>query len=499
MDSASTPTGEAKMGDVLGNLKPAPIWKHFEKLCSIPRPSRHEQQAAAYVYEFAKSCGLQALRDEAGNVIVKKPATKGMENRRTVVLQTHLDMVPQKNQDVAHDFTKDPIKPRVEGEIVKATGTTLGADNGIGVAAALAVLEAKDLVHGPVEALFTIDEEAGMTGANKLKGGLLDGDILFNLDSEDEGELCIGCAGGMDVVATLAYKGEPASGTAYKLSLSGLKGGHSGVDIHLGRANANKVMTRLLWEARREMELRIATWEGGDLRNAIPRWANAVVTVPADKAAAFEKKIAAVIADIQKEFAAVDPGIKLAVEKTATPPAVIDKTVGDRLLNALYAAPHGVFAMIRDMPTVTETSTNLAIVKSGNGEVVVTNMLRSSVDTKKTDVGNMIRSVFEAAGAAVDSSGSYPGWQPYTASPVLKMLRELYQKQFGKTPHVTATHGGLECGIIRSNYPAMDAVSFGPTIKYPHSPDEFVEVPSVQKFWDFLTEALKHVPQKGVV
>jgi dipeptidase D len=488
------------MGDVLGNLKPAPIWKHFEKLCSIPRPSRHEQQAAAYVYEFAKSCGLQALRDEAGNVIVKKPATKGMENRRTVVLQSHLDMVPQKNQDVQHDFTKDPIKPRVEGDVVKATGTTLGADNGMGVCATLAVLEAKDLVHGPVEALFTIDEEAGMTGANKLKGGLLDGDILFNLDSEDEGELCIGCAGGMDVIAKLAYQEEavPAGAAAFKVSISGLKGGHSGVDIHLGRANANKVMTRLLWEARREMNLRIASWEGGDLRNAIPRWANAVVTVPADKADAFQKKVSAVTADIQKEFAAVDPDIKVAVEKCPAPAKVIEKAVGERLLNALYAAPHGAFAMIRDMPTVTETSTNLAIVKSEAGTVTVTNMLRSSVNTKKTDVGNMLRSVFEAAGAAVDASGSYPGWEPYTASPVLKMLRELYQQKFGKTPHVTATHGGLECGIIRSNYPSMDAVSFGPTIKYPHSPDEFVEIPSVQKFWDFLVEALKQIPSKGV-
>lgn len=488
------------MGDVLGNLKPAPLWKHFEKLCSIPRPSKHEQQAAAYVYEFAKSCGLQALRDEAGNVIVKKPATKGMENRRTVVLQTHLDMVPQKNQDVAHDFTKDPIKPRIEGDVVKATGTTLGADNGIGVSATLAVLEAKDLVHGPVEALFTIDEEAGMTGANQLKGGLLDGDILINLDSEDEGEVCIGCAGGMDVVATLAYKEEPvpSGSTAFKLAISGLKGGHSGVDIHLGRANANKVMTRLLWEARREADLRIASWEGGDLRNAIPRWGNAVVTVPAAQADAFQKKVQAVAADIKKEYAAADPDIKVGLEKCPAPAAVMDKSASDRLLNALYAAPHGAFAMIRDMPTVTETSTNLAIVKSEGGQVKITNMLRSSVDTKKTDVGNMLRAVFEAAGSSVQTSGSYPGWQPYTASPVLKMLREAYKAKYGNEPKVTATHGGLECGIIRSNYPAMDAVSFGPTIRYPHSPDEYVEVPSVQKFWDFLVDVLRQIPPKGV-
>ena len=485
---------------VLGSLKPTPVWKHFEKLCSIPRPSKHEQQAAEYVLAFAKSCGLQAVRDAAGNVIVKKPATPGMENRRTVVLQTHLDMVPQKNQEVQHDFTRDPIKPRLEGETVTATGTTLGADNGIGVSAALAVLEAKDLVHGPIEALFTIDEEAGMTGANQLKGGMLDGDILFNLDSEDEGELCIGCAGGMDVVAKLAYAETPvpAGAIAFKVSLTGLKGGHSGVDIHLGRANANKVMTRFLWEARRASDLRIVSWEGGDLRNAIPRWANAIVVVPQDKADVFQKSLEAVGAQIRAEYQAIDPGIECSIEKQPAPAKAMDAPTTKRFLDGLYAAPHGAFAMIRDMPSVTETSTNLAIVKVEKGLATITNMLRSSVDSKRTDVGNMLRSVFETMGAEVETRGGYPGWQPYTASPVLKMLRELYERKFGKAAHVTATHGGLECGIIRSNYPAMDAVSFGPTIRFPHSPDEFVEIPSVQKFWDFLTAALKEVPPKGV-
>ncbi|MFH1017121.1 MAG: beta-Ala-His dipeptidase, partial [Pseudomonadota bacterium] len=353
------------MGDVLGSLKPTQIWKHFEKICSIPRPSKKEQKIAAYVRDFGKSCGLESTTDNAGNVIIKKPATKGMETRRTVVLQTHLDMVPQKNQDVKHDFEKDPIKPRVDGNLVRATGTTLGADNGIGVATAMAVLEAKDLVHGPVEALFTIDEEAGMGGALQLKGGLLKGDILFNLDNEDEGEICISCAGGIDVVAQIPYKEEaaPKNAAAFKVAVAGLKGGHSGVDIYLGRANANKVLTRILWEARRDMDVRIASWEGGDLRNAIPRWANAVVTVPADKAGAFMKKVESLVSTVQKEFRDADPDLTVKTEKAAVPPKTMDKSGTDRLLNALYACPHGVFAMIEGMPNVAKTSTNLAIVK----------------------------------------------------------------------------------------------------------------------------------------
>ncbi len=486
------------MGDVLGSLKPTPVWKHFEKICSIPRPSKKEQKIAAYVRDFGKSCGLESTIDSAGNVIIRKPATKGMENRRTVVFQTHLDMVPQKNQDVKHDFEKDPIKPRVDGNVVRATGTTLGADNGIGIAATLAVLESKDLVHGPIEALFTIDEEAGMGGAQQLKGGLLKGDILFNLDNEDEGELCISCAGGIDVVAQLTYKEEaaPKNAAAFKLAVSGLKGGHSGVDIHLGRANANKVLTRILWEARRDMDVRIANWEGGDLRNAIPRWANAVVTVPADKAAAFTKKVESVASTVRKEFRETDPEVTVKTEKTAAPVKVMDKSGTDRFLNALYACPHGAFAMITGMPNVAETSTNLAIVKAEKGKATVTSMLRSAVETRKTDVANMIRSVFELAGAEAELSGSYPGWEPNPKSPVLKTLKDVYQKKFGKTPGVVATHGGLECGFICGVYPGMDAIAFGPTIKYPHSPDEFVDIPSVQKFWDYLVEVLKEIPKK---
>jgi dipeptidase D len=416
------------MGDVLGSLKPAPIWKHFEKICTFPRMSKKEEKFAAYVRDFGKSCGLESTIDNAGNVIIKKPATKGMENCRTVVLQSHLDMVAQKNQDVKHDFEKDPILPRIEGDIVKATGTTLGADNGIGIATTLAVLESKDLVHGPIEALFTIDEEAGMGGVGELKPGLLKGDILFNLDNEEEGELCVSCAGGTDAIVKFQYKEEaPAkNSTAFKVGVAGLKGGHSGVDIQLGRANANKILDRLLWEARKDVDLRVAKWEGGDLRNAIPRWANAVVTVPADKADTFLRKVESVTAMLKKQYRDVDPDLAVKTEKTETPATTMDNSGTDRLLSSLYACPHGAFAMIEGMPTVAETSTNLAIVKVEKGTANVHNMVRSAVQSKRTDVANMIRALFELVGGETEIGSGYPGWEPNLKSPVLKMLKEVY-------------------------------------------------------------------------
>jgi dipeptidase D len=486
------------VGDVLGKLKPSGVWKHFEDICSIPRPSKHEEKAAAHVRQFAESCGLDYEVDEIGNVLIRKKATSGMEDRRTVVLQAHLDMVPQKDPDVKHDFATDPIRPRIEGETVRAQGTTLGADNGIGVATALAVLEAKDLVHGPLEALFTIDEETGLTGANNLKPGVLQGDILFNLDSEDEGEICVGCAGATNVDITGSYDPEPAAkrSAAIQVDVGGLKGGHSGVDIHLGRANANKVLTRVLWEAQAAAPLRIARWSGGDLRNAIPRNARAVVTVPGKKAEAFRQAVEAAAAVVKAEFQAADPDLSVTTEPTKLPRKTMGKAATGTLLSALYACPHGIFAMMRDMPEITETSTNLAVVEVKRGKVSVINLVRSAIETRKSDVANQIRGVFELAGGEVDLSGDYPGWQPNVSSPVLAMLKKTYKKKFGVSPAVTATHGGLECGIIRSLYPGMDAVSFGPTIRYPHSPDEHVEIPSVQKFWDFLVEALEAVPAR---
>lgn len=485
------------MGNVLGNLKPAAIWNHFEKICSIPHPSTHEAALGAYMKEFCTSCGCEVIVDEVGNVIAKKAATKGMEDRRTVVLQCHLDMVPQKNADTKHDFKTDPIKPRIEGDVVKATGTTLGADNGIGVAAIMALLESKDVVHGPIEALFTIDEEQGMTGANALKPGILKGDILLNLDTEEDGEICIGCAGGMDAIAEIPYKEEAAASnaTAFKVTVSGLKGGHSGCDIHLNRGNANKVLTRVLWGALQEMDLRISSYEGGNVRNAIPRESWATITVPSDKADAFTKKLETISGEIKHELRKADPGLAVTAEKTGTPAKVWEKTSVHNVLNSLYACPNGPLTLVPGLVDSVETSTNLGVVKSENGIVKVTNLLRSSVDSRRPDVANMIGGVFKTVGSTMTEQGGYPGWEPYFESPVLKVMKDVYKKKYGKEVKVTTIHAGLECGLIRAKYPKMDALSFGPTIKFPHSPDELVEIPTVEKFWDYLTELLKEIPK----
>jgi dipeptidase D len=483
---------------MLEKLKPETVWRHFEKLCAIPRPSRHEAAAARHVKELATTWGCEVIEDEVGNVIARKPATEGMEKRRGVVLQCHLDMVPQKNDSVKHDFEKDPIKPRIDGEVVRATGTTLGADNGIGVAAALAVLEAKDgaIPHGPLEVLFTIDEERGMTGAEGLKAGLLRGDILFNLDSEDEGEVCIGCAGGMDLIARLPYRQEPlpAGMTAFKISVGGLKGGHSGVDIQLGRGNANKILARLLWQVGRAMPLRLVSFDGGDLRNAIPRSATATFGVPGEQADELTTLVASMLGELRGELGAVDPDLKVAMDKVLTPASGMDEQSGQKLLNALYACPHGAFALIPGMPNVAETSTNLAIVKTEPGLVTIASMLRSSVDSRRPDVANTLRSVFELAGAEVEQKGGYPGWQPDFDSKVLALVKDVYKQKFEREMHVVATHGGLECGVIRSKYPKMEAVSFGPTIRFPHSPDEHVDIASVARFWELLVAVLASVP-----
>jgi dipeptidase D len=487
------------MANVLGTLKPAPVWTLFEEICGIPRPSKHEQGMIDYVLAFAKSHDLDARVDGVGNVIVKKPATPGMENRKTVVLQSHLDMVPQKNQDVEHDFEKDPIRPLIDGDLVTADGTTLGADNGIGVATALAVLAASDLEHGPIEALLTIDEETGLTGAFGLKDDCLTGEFLFNLDSEDEGELCIGCAGGMDTIARIPYSEEatPEGTVAFRMKVEGLKGGHSGVDIHLRRGNSNKILNRVLWGARREMDLWISHIEGGDLRNAIPRYGSALVVVPASKAESFQKIVRTVTEEIRQELKAADPDLSVITEETALPKTVIDRETSDRFLNAVYACPDGVFAMLRDMPHITETSTNLGVVKSENGTITVVSLQRSSLESRKQDIANMVRSAFELAGGEVEHAGAYPGWQPDVDAQAVKFLQATYREKFGKEIEIAATHGGLECGLIRAVYPHMQAVSFGPTIRFPHSPDEHVEIPTVQRFWDFLVEALRQVPVQG--
>jgi dipeptidase D len=480
------------------NLEPKAVWKHFYELTQIPRPSKKEEKVIEFMKNFGEGLGLETVVDEVGNVIIRKPATPGMENRKGVILQGHLDMVPQKNSDVEHDFEKDPIDAYVDGEWVTARGTTLGADNGIGVAAAMAVLESKDLQHGPIEALFTIDEETGMTGAFGLKPGILKGEILINMDSEDEGELYVGCAGGTNANLSYSYKEEqvPAGHVAYRISVSGLKGGHSGVDIALERGNANKLLNRVLWMATEAYGIRLADMQGGDLRNAIPREADAVVTVAEEKEEDLVKFVADMEGVYKDELNSADPGVTLTAERTETPSAVMDETSQEKILNALYASPHGVIRMSTDMEGLVETSNNVAVVRMGNGTFEELCLIRSSVDTAREDLKNVFSSIAALAGGSVTFDGEYPGWKPNMQSPILKEMREIYNNRFGNIPEIKAIHAGLECGLLGGVYPGLDMISFGPTIRYPHSPDEKVHIGSVQKFWDFLVETLKHIPEK---
>jgi dipeptidase D len=482
----------------LSQLKPAQVWENFEAICNIPHPSKKEEKIIQFMKEFGEKLGLKTIVDEVGNVIIKKPATPGMENRQGIILQGHLDMVPQKNSDKVHDFEKDPIIPWVDGEWIKATGTTLGADNGLGVAAAMAVMQAKDLAHGPIECLFTVDEETGMTGAFELKPGLLDGQILLNLDSEDEGELYVGCAGGIDASVTYNYKEEPvpANMVAYKLSLTGLKGGHSGLEIILYRGNSNKLMNRFFKYAQKNFGIRIATINGGSLRNAIPRESFVTLVVPAAHETAFLKAVADFEKVYTKEYSGVETDLKFVAEKTEMPKGVIDQKTQTAMIHAVYACPNGVIRMSDAMPGLVETSTNLAIVKAENGKIQIACLLRSSVDSAKEDLAEAVESTFTMSGAEVVLEGAYPGWKPNMNSAILKAAGAVYQNKFGKVPEIKAIHAGLECGLLAGVYPDLDMLSFGPTIRYPHSPDEKANIPSVQKFWDFLVEILKNAPLK---
>lgn len=483
------------MNQNISDLKPNAVWKIFYDLTQIPRPSKKEKKAVEYVRKFGEKLGLKTIVDNAGNVIIKKPATAGMEKRKGVILQSHLDMVPQKNSDKKHDFEKDPIEAYVDGDWVKAKGTTLGSDNGIGVATTLAVLESKTLQHGPLEALFTIDEETGMTGVFNLKPGLLDGKILLNLDSEDEGELCIGCAGGMNTTGEIKFKTEPVpSGSkAWKLSMIGLKGGHSGVDINLGRANSNKLLNRFMMDATKRFRMRLASIDGGSLRNAIPRESFAIVTVPEKFTKDFLAAAKSYQDILKSEIGTVETDLKFTVDPSDMPESVINNTTQIKLLKAVYGIPNGVIRMSIEMPDIVETSSNLAIIKSENGYIDLRCLLRSSVDSAKEDLGVAIQSVLELAGAKVTHDGAYPGWKPDVSSSILQTMKGVYNKKFGKNPDVKVIHAGLECGIIGDVYKGMEMVSFGPTIKFPHSPDEKVHIGSVQKFWDFLVETLINI------
>ncbi len=481
----------------LAALKPALVWKHFAEIVRIPRPSSHEEKIRKYVLDFARSQGLECKEDSAHNVYVSKPASKGMENRKGVILQAHLDMVPQKNNDKKFDFTKDPIDAYIDGDWVTADGTTLGADNGIGVAAILAVLEDKTLKHGPVEALFTATEETGMDGANGLKKGLLRGDILLNLDSEEEGELYVGCAGGLDANVTFRYKAEPAPArnyTAAKINVKGLKGGHSGIQIICQRANANKVLFRFLNAA--PCDVLLASVDGGGLRNAIPREAEAVVLVKTKDYEAFAKALKAYEKTIKAEYAGIEDSVSIKVKEVDKPAETLPKEVSANLIKAVAACPDGVQKMSMAMPGLVQTSTNLARVVSDGKTVKLQCLLRSSVNSEKDALGEAIAAVFALAGAKTELTGAYNGWNPNMESPILKAMTASYEALYGKKPAVTAIHAGLECGIIGSTYPKLDMISFGPTICYPHSPDEKVEIASVGKFYDFLVDTLRNVPEK---
>lgn len=480
------------------DLEPKLLWKHFHSLTQIPRPSKKEERIIQFMKEFGENLGLETIVDEVGNVIIRKPASPGMENRIGVVLQSHLDMVPQKNSDKDHDFEKDPIDTIIDGEWVKANGTTLGSDNGMGVAAAMAVLEDKDLVHGPVEALFTIDEESGMTGANNLKPNILRGDILINMDSEEEGELYIGCAGGINGNFKFSYKEEPVpdSTKAFKINISGLKGGHSGLDIPLGRGNSCKIMNRLLHHGNTEHGLRLTSIDAGNMRNAIPREANAVIVLPEAETDKFKQCFDKMVAKIKAELSVTEPGLNIEMVSTESPEFVMDEDTQTRVIKAVYGCPNGVIRMSDSMQGLVETSTNLSIVNSSDGTVTVLCLIRSSVDSAKQDLVNMMGSIFELAGAEVDFNGDYPGWKPNPDSTILKLMQDVYSNKYGKVPEITAIHAGLECGILGAAYPNWDMISFGPTIRYPHSPDEKVNIPSVEKFYDFLLETLKNIPAR---
>ncbi|CAM3644612.1 aminoacyl-histidine dipeptidase [Parendozoicomonas haliclonae] len=479
-------------------LAPAAVWQYFHDICQIPHPSGEEEALRNYVLNFAAEHKLEAEVDAVGNVVVRKPATPGMENRFGVVLQGHLDMVPQKNEDTDHNFSTDPIQPWIDGEWVKARGTTLGSDNGMGVAASLAVLASTDLEHGPVEALFTIDEERSMVGAEALQPGWLKGDILLNLDTEEEGELYVGCAGGVDVDASASYEQEatPADSQWFRIAVKGLKGGHSGCDIHLQRGNANKILVSLLKELSK-LGVRVGSIRGGSLSNAIPREAFATVAVPADQIEAVNAAMDHQQAIARNLLAATDAGVTITAENCEAAGSVMAARDQQIWLDAFHAVPNGVDRMSESVEGVVETSNNFAIMNVAEGKVVVNCFARSLVDDSTSEIGERIAGLLRLAGADVALKGQFPGWQPNMDSPILAAMQETYMDVFGKQPEIKVIHAGLECGILGSAYPNWDMISIGPTICFPHSPDEMVHIASVEKFWTLLTASLARVPVKA--
>ena len=487
------------MNTEIRTLEPKALWNKFADLNAVPRPSKKEERVIAFMMEFGNKLGLETLKDAVGNVIIKKPATKGLEDRKQVVMQSHLDMVHQKNNDTNFDFDTQGIEMYVDGDWVKANGTTLGADNGLGVATIMAILESTTIEHPAIEALFTIDEETGMTGAMGLEGGLLNGEILLNLDTEEDDEIGVGCAGGVDVTAARLYNEEetPEFKIGYKITVKGLNGGHSGMDIHKGLANANKLMNRLLFDGFENFGLRISEIDGGSLRNAIPRESNAIVAIDSFHQEAFELEMKDLADVIKTELKTMEPNLNIEVSKIEIPKNIMDLGVQEGLTRALYAACNGVYRMSADIPDLVETSNNVARVIVKDGEIKVGCLTRSSVESSKWDLANMLRATFELTGCEVEFSGDYPGWKPNMDSAILKVMARLYKDMNGEDPHVAACHAGLECGILGKNYPDMDMISFGPNIRGAHSPDERAQISSVQKYWEFVLEILKNIPKKA--
>ncbi|MBQ4803918.1 aminoacyl-histidine dipeptidase [Aquimarina sp. MMG015] len=486
------------MNSEIRNLEPKKLWNKFADLNAVPRPSKKEERVIAFMKDFGTSLGLPVEVDEVGNVLIRKPATSGMENRKTVVMQSHLDMVHQKNADTVFDFDTQGIEMYVDGDWVRAKGTTLGADNGLGVATIMAILESSELSHPAIEALFTIDEETGMTGAMGLKPNWLQGDILLNLDTEEDDEIGVGCAGGVDVTAERTYSQEdmPEGKTAYQISVTGLNGGHSGMDIHKGLGNANKIMNRLLFDGFENFGLRIHEIKGGSLRNAIPRESFATVVVDTIQSEAFEFETSELISTVKKELSLVDPSLSIELKQVELPSKVMELGVQEGVLKSLYAAHNGVYVMSLSISDLVETSNNIAKVTIGNGNIKIECLTRSSVDSTKLDLVNKLRATFELIGCEVTTDGDYPGWAPNMDSAILKVLDSLYQKINGEKAHIAACHAGLECGILGQNYPDMDMISFGPTILGAHSPDERASISSAQKYWGFVKEILENIPNK---
>lgn len=480
------------------NLKPECIWRNFDALTQVPRPSGHLEKVQQFLLDFAKNTGVEAFKDEAGNIVMRKPATPGMENRKTVILQAHMDMVPQKEKTSTHNFETDPIQTYIDGEWVRAKGTTLGADDGLGVAAIMAVMEAKDLKHGPIEALITADEETGMYGANGLPGGELEGEILLNLDTEQEGELIIGSAGGVDITATLDYQEAESDkiDAAVKITIKGLKGGHSGLEICEGRGNANKMMVRIVREAIAEDEACLASWHGGNMRNAIPREAEVVLTLPKENVEDLKAIVAEYKETFNNEYKGIESDIEVVAEDVALPEMIVPQEIQDNLVDAIYAAHNGVWRYIPTMPEIVETSSNLAIVDIDGGKAAIKILARSSSETMKEDLSTSLESCFNMAGMKVEFSGAYGGWDPNTDSELIKVMRNIYKNLFNEEPTVQVVHAGLECSIILSKYPGLDICSFGPTLLSPHTPTERAHWPSTTKFWDLLVKTLEEIPAK---